>query len=325
MRSWAHVPCDPYVRVQNTGVSVLFQGFFFRPADAPLAAITAEHNNVILASTHSTGMSLSALDDIKRAGGVDTRPLRAMMSVSCFVRMPRVQLSFRFMGPDDASQTQRLLDRAEMRQRSVSRPGGVPAAATTARGPRPARPSARPSSRPCPGTRPPRSWARPRTPARAVPGLAAAHPPGAAAPRRLRRGVRHRRSRDSHHPEHALKAAARAGARTDARSPPSHHVLRPEQSRTITAQTLEGALPVDILLRLNRATGLQMDAAEAHAIVEDARRTLFIGTSLALVNLRHAHDKHLVERQPMFATSDYSSWARPTVGLKRTFCPRPPP
>ncbi|RXF51776.1 hypothetical protein EG861_14385, partial [Enterococcus faecalis] len=124
MRSWAHVPCDPYVRVQNTGVSVLFQGFFFRPADAPLAAITAEHNNVILASTHSTGMSLSALDDIKRAGGVDMRPLRAMMSVSCFVRMPRVQLSFRFMGPDDASQMQRLLDRAELRQRSVSRPGG---------------------------------------------------------------------------------------------------------------------------------------------------------------------------------------------------------
>ncbi|RXF09806.1 hypothetical protein EG877_16040 [Enterococcus faecalis] len=93
----------------------------------------------------------------------------------------------------------------------------------------------------------------------------------------------------------------------------------------MTAQTLEGALPVDILLRLNRATGLHMDAAEAHAIVEDARRTLFIGTSLALVNLRHAHDKHLVERQPMFATSDYSSWARPTVGLKRTFCPRPSP
>ncbi|RXF42738.1 hypothetical protein EG864_14985, partial [Enterococcus faecalis] len=31
-------------------------------------------------------MSLSALDDIKRAGGVDMRPLRAMMSVSCFVR-----------------------------------------------------------------------------------------------------------------------------------------------------------------------------------------------------------------------------------------------
>ncbi|AEM63949.1 VP26 [Suid alphaherpesvirus 1] len=99
----------------------------------------------------------------------------------------------------------------------------------------------------------------------------------------------------------------------------------PNNPRTITAQTLEGALPVDILLRLNRATGLQMDAAEAHAIVEDARRTLFIGTSLALVNLRRAHDKHLVERQPMFATSDYSSWARPTVGLKRTFCPRPPP
>lgn len=95
---------------------------------------------MILASTHSTGMSLSALDDIKRAGGVDTRPLRAMMSVSCFVRMPRVQLSFRFMGPDDASQTQRLLDRAEMRQRSVSRPGGGAGGGDDGEGPSPRAP-----------------------------------------------------------------------------------------------------------------------------------------------------------------------------------------
>lgn len=35
-----------------------------------------------------------------------------MMSVSCFVRMPRVQLSFRFMGPGDSHRTGRLLDRA---------------------------------------------------------------------------------------------------------------------------------------------------------------------------------------------------------------------
>nr|WHT50065.1 hypothetical protein Beed-S103_00022 [Bovine alphaherpesvirus 5]WHT50147.1 hypothetical protein HeiferVagina-S102_00029 [Bovine alphaherpesvirus 1]WHT50233.1 hypothetical protein Milk-S104_00029 [Bovine alphaherpesvirus 1]WHT50321.1 hypothetical protein Docile-S101_00029 [Bovine alphaherpesvirus 1] len=112
MASWAQTDCDPYVRVQNTGVSVLFQGYFSRPPGAPLAAITAEQNNATLASTQSTGLSLSALEKIKARGGIDPRPFRAMMSVSCFVRMPRVQLSFRFMGPGDSHRTGRLLDRA---------------------------------------------------------------------------------------------------------------------------------------------------------------------------------------------------------------------
>ncbi|AVT50745.1 nuclear egress membrane protein [Cervid alphaherpesvirus 2] len=116
MASWAQTDCDPYVRVQNTGVSVLFQGYFSRPPGAPIAAITAEQNNATLASTQSTGLSLSALERIKARGGIDPRPFRAMMSVSCFVRMPRVQLSFRFLGPGDSHRTGRLLDRAVREQ-----------------------------------------------------------------------------------------------------------------------------------------------------------------------------------------------------------------
>nr|BCB65309.1 nuclear egress membrane protein-like protein [Walrus alphaherpesvirus 1] len=111
MNNWAETTCDPYIKIQNTGVSVLFQGFFFKPQLAPLAEITSENNNVILKSTQSTGVTLSMLEYVKREGGMDMRPLRAMMQINCFVRMPRVQLSFRFMGPEDASRTQRLFDR----------------------------------------------------------------------------------------------------------------------------------------------------------------------------------------------------------------------
>ncbi|AAC59541.1 nuclear egress membrane protein [Equid alphaherpesvirus 4] len=112
MKNWARSQCDPYIRIQNTGVSVLFQGFFFAPPNAPMASITSEHNNVILKSTHTTGLSLSGIERVKRGGGLDLRPLQAMMQISCFTRMPVVQLSFRFMGPEDASRTQRLLERA---------------------------------------------------------------------------------------------------------------------------------------------------------------------------------------------------------------------
>ncbi|AVT50675.1 nuclear egress membrane protein [Cervid alphaherpesvirus 1] len=133
MASWARTDCDPYVRVQNTGVSVLFQGYFSRPPGAPLAAITAEQNNATLASTQSTGLSLSALEKIKARGGVDPRPFRAMMSVSCFVRMPRVQLSFRFLGPGDSHRTGRLLDRA-VRERLSERDARPRRASACARG-----------------------------------------------------------------------------------------------------------------------------------------------------------------------------------------------
>ncbi|AIL02943.1 nuclear egress membrane protein [Equid alphaherpesvirus 3] len=133
MKNWARAPCDPYVRIQNTGVSVLFQGFFFAPHGAAAAPITSEHNNVILRSTQATGLALSELERLKRGGGLDLRPLQAMMQVCCFTRMPVVQLSFRFMGPEDSSRTQRLLDRAasfgvveRSRGRSLASPGDRP-------------------------------------------------------------------------------------------------------------------------------------------------------------------------------------------------------
>ncbi|SCO83534.1 nuclear egress membrane protein [Spheniscid alphaherpesvirus 1] len=111
MSDWASVRCDPYVRIQNTGVSVLIQGFFSAPPDAPIASITADQNNVILKSTQHTGINLSTLEEIKKTCGLDPRPMQAIMWVSCFVRMPMVQLSFRFMGPEDPARTQRLMDR----------------------------------------------------------------------------------------------------------------------------------------------------------------------------------------------------------------------
>nr|QCA44548.1 ORF24 [Human alphaherpesvirus 3] len=112
MANWAQVDCDPYIKIQNTGVSVLFQGFFFRPTNAPVAEVSIDSNNVILSSTLSTGINLSALESIKRGGGIDRRPLQALMWVNCFVRMPYVQLSFRFMGPEDPSRTIKLMARA---------------------------------------------------------------------------------------------------------------------------------------------------------------------------------------------------------------------
>ncbi|BBM13206.1 nuclear egress membrane protein [pteropodid alphaherpesvirus 2] len=126
MSDWAEAACDPYLRIQNTGVSVLFQGFFNRPSDAPKRAVTAAHTNVILHSTEATGLSLVDLDDIKKRMGLDTRPMMASMWISCFVRMPRVQLAFRFMGPEDAGRTRRILCRAAEqaieRQRRSRRP-----------------------------------------------------------------------------------------------------------------------------------------------------------------------------------------------------------
>ncbi|AQS79181.1 nuclear egress membrane protein [Ateline alphaherpesvirus 1] len=115
MSDWTDEPCDPYLRVQNTGVSVLFQGFFSRPSGGSDAPVAADRNNVILRSTETTGLALSDLDAIKRRGGLDTRPMMACMWVYCFARMPRVQLSFRFMGPEDADSTRRLLYRAAER------------------------------------------------------------------------------------------------------------------------------------------------------------------------------------------------------------------
>ncbi|AIA09528.1 nuclear egress membrane protein [Macacine alphaherpesvirus 1] len=154
MRDWADVPCNPYLRVQNTGVSVLFQGFFSRPPGAPGGAITADQNNVILQSTEATGLSLGDLDEIKARVGLDPRPMMASMWIHCFVRMPRVQLAFRFMGPEDAGRTRRILCRAAehaLARRRRTQRDGVEAEAAG-----PGRPPAPPSAAPA-ATQPPQS------------------------------------------------------------------------------------------------------------------------------------------------------------------------
>ncbi|AID52738.1 nuclear egress membrane protein [Falconid herpesvirus 1] len=112
MSDWSCESCDPYVMIQNTGVSVLIQGFFNPPPNATKAPISVERNNVVLWTTESTGISLSAIDRMKTAGGMDSRPFQACLNISCFVRLPQVQLAFRFMGPGDPVRTRRLVELA---------------------------------------------------------------------------------------------------------------------------------------------------------------------------------------------------------------------
>ncbi|ALJ84126.1 small capsid protein [Felid alphaherpesvirus 1] len=95
--------------------------------------------------------------------------------------------------------------------------------------------------------------------------------------------------------------------------------FNPADLQTITAANLNGLLPVDIIQSLNRA-GRPEGASQAAML--DAKRTLFVGTALSMVALRQRHAQHTINRLPMFAEYDGSYWARPTIGLKRTFSPR---
>nr|ABU46135.1 membrane protein [Anatid alphaherpesvirus 1] len=115
LADWARdIPCDPFVKILNTGVSVLVQGYFNRPQDCRSTAITVDRNNIISKSTESAGISLSAIEKMKTMAGIDARPLQSCMWLVCFVRMPCVQLSFRFMGPEDPSRAARILRMSEM-------------------------------------------------------------------------------------------------------------------------------------------------------------------------------------------------------------------
>ncbi|AVT50674.1 small capsid protein [Cervid alphaherpesvirus 1] len=97
--------------------------------------------------------------------------------------------------------------------------------------------------------------------------------------------------------------------------------IDPSAPATITPDTLRDLLPVQILHVLNAADRpLQDDATPEQ--VDAARRNLLVGTSLAMVDLRRRHERAVVARVPMFATRDHAHWARPTIGLKRTFLPR---
>ncbi|AID52739.1 small capsid protein [Falconid herpesvirus 1] len=53
----------------------------------------------------------------------------------------------------------------------------------------------------------------------------------------------------------------------------------------------------------------------------DARGIILKAIALGFATMRHRHDTHTLMRTPMFAMEDGASWARPTIGLKRTFPP----
>ncbi|AAR86126.1 small capsid protein [Bovine alphaherpesvirus 5] len=97
--------------------------------------------------------------------------------------------------------------------------------------------------------------------------------------------------------------------------------IDPSAPATITPDTLRDLLPVQILHVLNAASRPLQDGTTPEQ-VSAARRNLLVGTSLAMVDLRRRHEKAVVPRVPMFATYDHAHWARPTIGLKRTFLPR---
>ncbi|QBM10865.1 Capsid protein VP26 [Caprine alphaherpesvirus 1] len=97
--------------------------------------------------------------------------------------------------------------------------------------------------------------------------------------------------------------------------------IDPSAPATITPDTLNGLLPVQILHVLNSADQPLRDGTTCEQ-VEAAKRNLLVGTSLGMVALRKRHEKSVVDRLPMFAAYDYAHWARPTIGLKRTFLPR---
>ncbi|AEI00240.1 UL34 protein [Gallid alphaherpesvirus 3] len=112
MNDWAGGECDPYIKIQNTGVSVLIEGFFAPPTNAARAPLCADKVNVLLNTTDSTGVVLSDIKRFKKSVGVDCRPFQACLNVHCFVRLPNVQLAFRFVGPTDPARTSKLLDSA---------------------------------------------------------------------------------------------------------------------------------------------------------------------------------------------------------------------
>nr|BCB65308.1 small capsid protein-like protein [Walrus alphaherpesvirus 1] len=95
--------------------------------------------------------------------------------------------------------------------------------------------------------------------------------------------------------------------------------FNPSDLKTITAANLRGLLPFQIINILNQSN-YPKNASQDEIL--EAQRTLLIGTSLSMVTLHQRHANNIIARVPMFAEYDGSFWARPTIGLKRTFSPR---
>ncbi|QPI70135.1 small capsid protein [Equid herpesvirus 6] len=97
-------------------------------------------------------------------------------------------------------------------------------------------------------------------------------------------------------------------------------VFDPSDPATIRAANFVKIVPADVMAILNAARPLAEPLDER--AMDEALRQLFMGTARAMVFLRQGHLGALVGRTPMFAEDDAAAWARPTIGLKRTFSPR---
>ncbi|QOD40239.1 nuclear egress membrane protein [Macropodid alphaherpesvirus 2] len=124
MKAWAPVECDPYLRIQNTGVSILFEGFFNIPYDSPTVSVTRGTMNVSLAASETTGLSLQDIHSLKGHAGVDPGPLMAHLGATYFVRARNVQIAFRFLGPEDKDRVKQIVKQANntwLRDRNAPR------------------------------------------------------------------------------------------------------------------------------------------------------------------------------------------------------------
>ncbi|AMB17047.1 nuclear egress membrane protein [Macropodid alphaherpesvirus 1] len=109
MKAWAAVECNPYIRIQNTGVSILFEGFFDPPYDTPTIPATRGMMNVSLAASETTGISLRDIHSLKTHSGVDSRPMMAQLGAMFFIRTSHIQIAFRFLGPDNKDRVKQLV------------------------------------------------------------------------------------------------------------------------------------------------------------------------------------------------------------------------
>ncbi|AII81199.1 capsid protein [Equid alphaherpesvirus 1] len=98
--------------------------------------------------------------------------------------------------------------------------------------------------------------------------------------------------------------------------------FNPADPPNIKAANFKDMLPVDVITILNQ----NIDELDYTKYTEDeiseGLKQLFMGTARTMVSLRQRHLKALVRRSDMFAQNDASTWARPNIGLKRTFPPR---
>ncbi|AAC59540.1 small capsid protein [Equid alphaherpesvirus 4] len=96
----------------------------------------------------------------------------------------------------------------------------------------------------------------------------------------------------------------------------------PWDPTNIKAANFKDMLPVDVMTILNQNIDELDYTKYSDDEINEGLKQLFMGTAKTMVVLRQRHLKALVRRSAMFAHNDASTWARPNIGLKRTFPPR---